>query len=304
MKLKIIFTLLVLSLCTILSIKAQNCRYCKGTGKMIKEVAISTYGNDVKVWCDICQKSFWRSYGHMHVQCKYCRGTGRGQSYSSSSNSTNRDSKPSDDFLSSNLTSAELEQLRFWSKCLHTGYPYQGACPSCEGSKACNWCKGSGYIRAGFGGRYVQVSCTKCYNGICQNCAGLGTTTQYSKSPEHMKMISDKITELYGIAKSRNRQDSYETTITEKPVKKTNNSFDYDIACRRRLTESDLYGLSKNELRIMRNWIFARHGYIFKTAAMKSYFSQKSWYNGRYNDVYSSLSAVEKYNVEFIKRHE
>lgn len=119
-----------------------------------------------------------------------------------------------------------------------------------------------------------------------------------------MKIISDKITELYGIAKSRNRQDSYETTITEKPVKKTNNSFDYDIACRRRLTESDLYGLSKNELRIMRNWIFARHGYIFKTAAMKSYFSQKSWYNGRYNDVYSSLSAVEKYNVEFIKRHE
>lgn len=37
---------------------AQNCRYCKGTGKMIKEVAISTYGSDSKVWCDICKKSF------------------------------------------------------------------------------------------------------------------------------------------------------------------------------------------------------------------------------------------------------
>ena len=40
---------------------------CKGTGKMIKEVAISTYGSDSKVWCDICKKSFWRSWGHMHV---------------------------------------------------------------------------------------------------------------------------------------------------------------------------------------------------------------------------------------------
>ena len=54
----------------------------------------------------------------------------------------------------------------------------------------------------------------------------------------------------------------------------------------------------------MRNEIFARHGYIFKTPEMKSYFSQQSWYHGQYNDVNSMLSAIEKQNIELIRKYE
>ena len=72
----------------------------------------------------------------------------------------------------------------------------------------------------------------------------------------------------------------------------------------RLLTSSDLSGISKKDLKIMKNEIFARKGYIFKTAEMKSYFATQSWYSGQYDDVTSMLSAEEKQNVELIKKYE
>ena len=78
----------------------------------------------------------------------------------------------------------------------------------------------------------------------------------------------------------------------------------YDVACERKLTEDDLAGMSKKELRLMRNWIFARHGYIFSTTEMRKYFEQQPWYQGRYSNVTSMLTDIEKYNINFIKEHE
>lgn len=83
------------------------------------------------------------------------------------------------------------------------------------------------------------------------------------------------------------------------------NPVDYTILSSRRLTEEDLSGLSKEELRIARNEIYARHGYIFKSADLREYFKSKSWYQ----EVFSSttqfdLNEYEHYNVDFIKRHE
>ena len=78
----------------------------------------------------------------------------------------------------------------------------------------------------------------------------------------------------------------------------------YNVACERELTESDVCNLSKKELRIMRNWIYARHGYIFKSEDLKDYFSQFSWYEPRYTNVNRMLSRVELRNVDFIKQYE
>jgi len=71
-----------------------------------------------------------------------------------------------------------------------------------------------------------------------------------------------------------------------------------------KMNASEFYGLSKWELKIMRNEIFARHGYIFKTEDMKNYFTQQSWYVPRYSNVDSDLTEIEKYNIEMIKRFE
>ncbi|HPE58129.1 MAG TPA: YARHG domain-containing protein [Bacteroidales bacterium] len=72
----------------------------------------------------------------------------------------------------------------------------------------------------------------------------------------------------------------------------------------RLLNESDLNGLSKKDLKIMRNEIFARYGYIFITEDMKFYFSNQPWYQGKYKDVSSMLTDIEIKNVKFIKKHE
>lgn len=72
----------------------------------------------------------------------------------------------------------------------------------------------------------------------------------------------------------------------------------------RKATSSDLAGKSAGDLRLMRNAIFARHGYIFKDQDLQSYFSGFSWYNPVSRDVSAKLSSIEKANVEFIQRFE
>ena len=95
-------------------------------------------------------------------------------------------------------------------------------------------------------------------------------------------------------------------TQNEEPIRESNYSeeFSYDIACQRRLTYDDIRGLSKQELRIMRNWIFARHGYIFNSADLKEFFSKQQWYTPRSTNVISEFSDIEEYNVNFIKSYE
>lgn len=83
-------------------------------------------------------------------------------------------------------------------------------------------------------------------------------------------------------------------------------AYDYsDIVCYQKLTRADLAGLSKAELRILRNTIYARHGRKFKSADLRNYFNGFSWYNGVYDEVSpNSLSSVEKHNLSLIQSME
>ena len=72
----------------------------------------------------------------------------------------------------------------------------------------------------------------------------------------------------------------------------------------RLVNESDLQGKSKAEIRIMRNTIYAMHGYIFKTSDMKNHFGKLPWYKAEKSDVTAELSSIENQNVQFLKAHE
>ncbi len=72
----------------------------------------------------------------------------------------------------------------------------------------------------------------------------------------------------------------------------------------RYLHYSDIANLNPYELKIMRNEIFARHGYIFNTKEMAQYFNQQSWYKPISRNVTSKLNSIEKSNIEFIKSYE
>lgn len=76
------------------------------------------------------------------------------------------------------------------------------------------------------------------------------------------------------------------------------------------LTDADVSGLSKSDLRIARNEILARHGRIFDSEDLKEYFESKSWYNGTISpkefdaNLDSRLNDVERANIEMIKKYE
>lgn len=76
----------------------------------------------------------------------------------------------------------------------------------------------------------------------------------------------------------------------------------------RLLTDKDIAGLSKEQLALARNEIYARHGRKFKTAIYNNYFSSCGWYsvnpNYNYDDDNSNLNSIEVKNVNFILKAE
>lgn len=70
------------------------------------------------------------------------------------------------------------------------------------------------------------------------------------------------------------------------------------------LRQGDLLSYSSDQLRLMRNEIFAMYGYIFKSAELKNHFSSMKWYEPLYDNVDDLLSDVEKANVQLIKQME
>lgn len=112
-----------------------------------------------------------------------------------------------------------------------------------------------------------------------------------------------------------NGKPVYEITSMEdvKPVTSAvavSSSADYVLSnsASEYVTEAQLRALSKSELSIARNEIYARHGRKFKTSSLQEYFESKSWYrvNSGYNysDDSANLTQVEKANIQKILKAE
>jgi hypothetical protein len=70
------------------------------------------------------------------------------------------------------------------------------------------------------------------------------------------------------------------------------------------LKEQDLKNLKKLDLEILRNTIFARHGYTFKKISYRQFFDPIDWYVPVSNDVSADLTIVEKDNIKILQRFE
>ena len=66
------------------------------------------------------------------------------------------------------------------------------------------------------------------------------------------------------------------------------------------LTDEDLAPHANNadKLRLLRNEIFARHGYIFKDADLDEHFRAQPWYEPKSQNVDNLLTDVDKKNIE------
>lgn len=71
------------------------------------------------------------------------------------------------------------------------------------------------------------------------------------------------------------------------------------------LSEEEVRNIETDKLRIARNEIFARHGYIFNDEELSQYFNGTSWYNGTVPaeqfDMDAVLNDFEKKNIELIE---
>jgi hypothetical protein len=75
-------------------------------------------------------------------------------------------------------------------------------------------------------------------------------------------------------------------------------------ASTRLLKTSEVENLGKGELAMMRNEIFARHGYCFSRKEMRQRFENEEWYVPNTVDIKGYLTDIEKKNIALIKRYE
>ena len=68
----------------------------------------------------------------------------------------------------------------------------------------------------------------------------------------------------------------------------------------KKITEKDVVELSISQLRLLRNYYFARKGYRFETEDLKRYFSKYEWYKAEYSLSEIELNDVEKENIDLI----
>lgn len=62
--------------------------------------------------------------------------------------------------------------------------------------------------------------------------------------------------------------------------------------------------LSKADIFILRNSIFARHGFAFRDKQLRKYFEQFDWYMPVFGDVKDELTELEKKNIDLLLRYE
>ena len=77
-----------------------------------------------------------------------------------------------------------------------------------------------------------------------------------------------------------------------------------DVLITDNIDEGSLQHKSPQQLRIIRNAIFAQYGYVFKNKELDRYFRQFNWYNPRFDDVDALLTSQDKKNLELLSRYE
>ena len=91
----------------------------------------------------------------------------------------------------------------------------------------------------------------------------------------------------------KRRQFEYKTNVGQWPQ-----------GSQRVLKEGDVENLDKSDLTLMRNEIFARHGYCFIKKEMRQQFEKADWYVPNTVDIKGYLTDIEKKNIALIKRYE
>jgi hypothetical protein len=79
----------------------------------------------------------------------------------------------------------------------------------------------------------------------------------------------------------------------------------YEVnASNKLLTAAEVANLKKGDILVVRNAIYARHGYSFKNRPLRIFFDAQDWYVPVYADIKTNLTDIEKKNIELLLRYE
>ncbi|WPC39288.1 YARHG domain-containing protein [Clostridium sp. JS66] len=138
----------------------------------------------------------------------------------------------------------------------------------------------------GFGITYMHLNKGKNNNSSVSNSSNKQTT--YNNEKTSTKQNTEKDSKIQTEEKDEN-----------------SNEYILPYSNKRPITKNDLKGLSKKQLQLARNEIFARHGYVFGEP-FKNYFKSKSWYkeDKNFTGEGKQLSALERHNIKVIAKQE
>ncbi len=72
----------------------------------------------------------------------------------------------------------------------------------------------------------------------------------------------------------------------------------------RQLSVGQIEGLSRRDLRLLRNTIYARHGRPFQSPVLSNYFADKAWYSPAASYADASLTDIDKRNIQLVQSME
>lgn len=78
-------------------------------------------------------------------------------------------------------------------------------------------------------------------------------------------------------------EDVWQDTDLDEEEDETDNEYIFPNSDSEYLAKSDLKGMSKSEINLAKNELYARHGRKFKSKELQDYFNSKSWYQGIYS---------------------
>jgi len=75
-------------------------------------------------------------------------------------------------------------------------------------------------------------------------------------------------------------------------------------ASNRLLEKSEVENLKRGDLTIIRNTIYARHGYSYKNRPLRVFFDAQDWYIPVHTDIKKEFTDIEKQNIKLLLRYE
>lgn len=124
------------------------------------------------------------------------------------------------------------------------------------------------------------------------------TKMKFEYQPENNLIVEEGYEYSLSLYENQERQMGEQEAIDPQRITELNASTE-------ELTSQDLENLRKGELEILRNLIYARHGYSFKNRKMRYFFdTQVDWYIPVSTDVRKKLTDIEQKNISLIKRYE